>query len=305
MHKLIVYGVFLNAMMCQVVHRVKVRCSDLPESAGNCTESFFALSQCAILDENDKVCGEKKCDCSYQKLGNIFLPKECIWKDVPSNETVYLKESCSSDEVANAEISCDHESCEFQCHDGYAIEASTVISKKCSFGKVDFDASCKSIAEICEFPDSITDVKKIDSTGEILGGQSGNLKCSDGHTLNHFGDKSRYFSCTCKLVNQTYSCNKNYQEIDLYDKCVENNKGVEYPFFNPPNQNSLEGMLLVKNSKFSGFLSALYKTFLYGDEQYDIEVVESKDQLSHLEKHWLEKRTERYNARQLAKETQF
>ena len=81
------------------------------------------------------------------------------------------------------------------------------------------------------------------------------------------------------------------------------NQGIENPFFNPPNQNSLEGMLAIKNSKFSVFLSSLYQTFLYGDEQHNIEVIESKDQLSHLEKHWLEKRTERYNARQLAKET--
>ena len=70
---------------------------------------------------------------------------------------------------------------------------------------------------------------------------------------------------------------------------------------NRPNKHSLEGMLHVKNSKFSGFLSSLYQTFLYGDELYDTQVVVSKEQLSDRERNWLEKRNQRYEDRQASK----
>ena len=109
----------------------------------------------------------------------------------------------------------------------------------------------------------------------------------------------RYFSCICKLDNGMYGCTRNYEKSELFDNCVKTQwsnaeSGIEYPFFNRPRKDSLEGLLAVKNSKFSSFLSSFYQTFLYGDEQFDIDVVESSEQLTNLEKHWLEKRRERY-----------
>ena len=77
MYKSIVYGVFIKAFNCQINHQVKTRCTDFPEGAGNCTKGFLVLSHCAILDANGEVYDEKKCECSFDKLGNIFLPKNC------------------------------------------------------------------------------------------------------------------------------------------------------------------------------------------------------------------------------------
>ena len=77
MYKSIVYGVFIKAFNCQINHQVKTRCTDFPEAAGNCTKESLVLSHCAILDANGEVHDEKKCECSFHKLGNIFLPKNC------------------------------------------------------------------------------------------------------------------------------------------------------------------------------------------------------------------------------------
>lgn len=98
------------------------------------------------------------------------------------------------------------------------------------------------------------------------------------------------------------NCTVDCHQVTAVDETVdENQTGIKNPFLNLPDKQSLEGMLHVKKSKFSGFLSSLYQTFLYGDELYDTQVVVDRDQLSDRERHWLEKRNQRYEDRQASK----
>ena len=67
---------------------------------------------------------------------------------------------------------------------------------------------------------------------------------------------------------------------------------VMNPFGNIPAQGTLEAILMVKNSMFSGFLGSLYKTFLYGDEQFNTQVIPNEPQ----ETNTLEWRSQRYTS---------
>ena len=71
--------------------------------------------------------------------------------------------------------------------------------------------------------------------------------------------------------------------------------GILNPFLNTPSSGSLESLLMIKNSMFSGFLGSLYQTFLYGDEKYNTRLV---DDQSTREDSWQEHHNPRFTNRQ-------